>query len=176
MSSITTSVSELLLIYQSNVTLINQLNVNDVNSTSIFLLKSYVDQTYHIHMNNVSQCMMFKHSNVSMLSGSSFIQCGSESVYSGGAIEIIDSNVHVANSSFTHNMAGTGGAISIECVNYEHCDNQVYDSVFRNNSGTVKGGAISYDFRRPHFINNTYTDNHAPYGSNIASYAVRIVD
>ena len=176
MSSITTTVSELLLIYQSNVTLINQLNVNDVNSTSIFLFKSYVDQAHHIHMTNVSQCMMFKHSNVSMLSDSNFIQCGSESVYSGGAIEIIDSNVHVANSSFTHNMAETGGAISIECANYEHCDNQVYDSVFRNNSGTVKGGAISYDFRRPHFINNTYTNNHAPYGSNIASYAVRIVD
>ena len=176
MSSITTTVSELFSIYQSNVSLINQLKVNDINSTSIFLLKSHVDEIVRIHMSNAYQCMMFKHSNVSMLSDSSFIQCGSESVYSGGAIEIIDSSVHVANSSFTHNMAGKGGAISIECANYEHCDNQVYDSVFRNNSGTVKGGAISYDFRRPHFINNTYTNNHAPYGSNIASYAVRIVD
>ena len=176
MSSITTTVSELLSIYQSNVSLINQLKVNNVNSTSMILLKSHVDEIVRIHMSNVSQCMMFKHSNVSMLSDSNFIQCGSELVYSGGAIEIIDSSVHVANSSFTHNIAGTGGAISIECANYEHCDNQVYDSVFRNNSGTVKGGAISYDFRRPRFINNTYTDNHAPYGSNIASYAVRIVD
>ena len=38
-----------------------------------------------------------------------------------------------------------------------------------------QGGAIYYNFRRPQFHNNTFTDNTAPDGSNIASYPVRIV-
>ena len=38
-----------------------------------------------------------------------------------------------------------------------------------------QGGAIYYNFRRPQFLNNTFTNNTASYGSNIASYPVRVV-
>ncbi len=36
------------------------------------------------------------------------------------------------------------------------------------------GGAIHYNFNRPTIINNTFSNNSAPYGNNVASYPSRI--
>ena len=38
------------------------------------------------------------------------------------------------------------------------------------------GGALYYDYRRPMLLQNTFTNNTAPYGINFASYPVRIAD
>ena len=38
-----------------------------------------------------------------------------------------------------------------------------------------QGGAIYYNFRRPHILHTLYNNNTALYGPNIASYPVRIV-
>ena len=113
---------------------------------------------------------------MSLLTNSNFSRCGLETVSSGGALEIIDSSVSVQNLSFTYNTANTEGAMSIECTNYQNCHNQIHNNVFSMNSAIIKGVAISYDFRRPNFLDNSYIDNQALYGSNIASYAIRIAD
>lgn len=44
---------------------------------------------------------------------------------------------------------------------------------FRNNRARDSGGAIWYDAYRPSMTNVTFTNNTAPYGPNIASYAVK---
>jgi hypothetical protein len=41
---------------------------------------------------------------------------------------------------------------------------------------TTKGGAIYYNLYRPTMTNVTFLFNSAPYGNNIASYPVKIVD
>ena len=46
---------------------------------------------------------------------------------------------------------------------------------FENNTGTQEGGAIYYNYNRPVLNNNTFTNNQALYGPNIASYPVKIV-
>ena len=44
-----------------------------------------------------------------------------------------------------------------------------------SNTATQQGGAIYYNFRRPQFLNVSYSNNTALYGNDIASYPVRIV-
>ena len=47
---------------------------------------------------------------------------------------------------------------------------------FYNNTATRMGGALYYDYRRPVLSQNTYINNTALYGHNIASYPVRIAN
>ena len=47
-------------------------------------------------------------------------------------------------------------------------------STFNKNIAQIKGGAIYYDLYRPELSNNTYHNNTAQYGSNIASYPIKI--
>ena len=51
----------------------------------------------------------------------------------------------------------------------------IVDCSFINNIAIQQGGAIYYNFRRPHILNTFYSNNTALYGPNIASYPVRIV-
>ena len=51
----------------------------------------------------------------------------------------------------------------------------ITQNTFRRNNGTKEGGAIYYDYNRPVISNNTFINNQASYGSNIASYPVKIV-
>ena len=46
---------------------------------------------------------------------------------------------------------------------------------FENNTATLYGGAIYYDYNRPFFSNNTFINNQASYGSDVGSYPVKIV-
>lgn len=44
------------------------------------------------------------------------------------------------------------------------------------NTASIQGGGVYYNFRRPMLTNVSYDSNLAPYGSDIASYAVRIAE
>ena len=48
----------------------------------------------------------------------------------------------------------------------------IKNQLFVNNSA-LEGGAILYLNKRPHFIQNNFTNNNAGYGENIASYPFR---
>lgn len=47
--------------------------------------------------------------------------------------------------------------------------------MFSSNTATNKGGAIYYDLYRPILQNNTFANNSASYGNDLASYPVKIV-
>lgn len=47
-------------------------------------------------------------------------------------------------------------------------------STFTLNSASVKGGAIFYDYKKPELLSVVNTNNSAPYGPDLASYAVKI--
>jgi hypothetical protein len=71
-------------------------------------------------------------------------------------------------------MAVSGGSIAIICTLSKQCETSISDNVFQNNIATLKGGSIYYDMNRPSMNNNVFTNDTAPYGPNIASYAVKI--
>ena len=48
------------------------------------------------------------------------------------------------------------------------------DTTFSNNRAIIKGGSIYYNFKRPTLTRVGMVNNTAPYGPNIASYAVKI--
>ena len=51
----------------------------------------------------------------------------------------------------------------------------ITQNMFENNTATKQGGAIYYDYNRPVLSNNTFVNNQAVYGHDIASYPVKIV-
>lgn len=55
------------------------------------------------------------------------------------------------------------------------CYYLIANSTFINNSAGINGGAINYNYNKPVFLgNNTFSNNSAQYGKNIASYPVFI--
>ena len=52
---------------------------------------------------------------------------------------------------------------------------QIIDNIFVNNSAEIEGGAIKWSDEMPYFLNNTYINNSAIYGKNIASFPIRII-
>lgn len=49
------------------------------------------------------------------------------------------------------------------------------NSIFLNNFATVEGGAVKFDCETPIFINNSYENNKAQYGDNIASTPEKLI-
>jgi hypothetical protein len=55
------------------------------------------------------------------------------------------------------------------------CQNIIEDNRFINNTALQDGGAIKYNSYPPILNNNTFTNNQAVYGPNVASYPVKIM-
>lgn len=51
----------------------------------------------------------------------------------------------------------------------------VSNNLFENNTAVESGGAIYYDLYNPILDSNTFTNNSAPYGPNMGSYATKIM-
>ena len=108
------------------------------------------------------------------MSNSTLNNNGNKTQRQGGAIEIINSQLSVINSTFINNTAMSGGAISFEWTNLSNWDLQINNSIFSLNTAVLQGGAIYYSYKRPIFSQITYDNNKAQYGNDIASYAVKI--
>jgi hypothetical protein len=92
----------------------------------------------------------------------------------GGAVDTLNSNVNIAGSTFTNNSAPIAGGIALRCEEGNTCTYTVSTSTFNNNVATTNGGAIYYDFFKPTMTDNTFTNNSAEYGPDLAAYPVRI--
>jgi hypothetical protein len=92
----------------------------------------------------------------------------------GGAIDTLNSNVNITGSTFKNNMAPIAGGIALRCEEGTTCTYSVTDSTFENNTATTDGGAIYYDFYKPTMSGNTFINNTAQYGPDVAAYPVRI--
>lgn len=62
---------------------------------------------------------------------------------------MINSQVTVENSTFSHNVGAKGGAIAFECTSGVSCDLQLVDVLFDSNRGQQQGGALEYNYFRP---------------------------
>jgi hypothetical protein len=73
------------------------------------------------------------------------------------------------------NSALKGGAIHIDCIKEEtKCNSSIENTHFQGNMAMDQGGAISYHGYRPMVTNNTFMNNSALYGKDIASYPAYI--
>lgn len=52
---------------------------------------------------------------------------------------------------------------------------EIKDSIFRNNLAQIEGGAIKFNAELPFLYNNTYENNNAQYGENIAAIPETII-
>ena len=105
---------------------------------------------------------------------SNFIDNGNTTLNYGAAVHIMDSIVTIKNTIFINNTAEKGGAIDFSCTSASNCNLKLINNTFFENRAVRQGGAINYDYTRPQFDNITYLSNSAPYGSDIASYPVKI--
>ena len=64
--------------------------------------------------------------------------------------------------------------MALLCDKQIMCESRIDSSSFSNSIAEVKGGAIYYDLYRPVFDNNSFFNNSAQYGHNIASYPIEI--
>ena len=96
---------------------------------------------------------------------------------SAGVILSVNTNVSIDSCAFINNRAlhSDGGALYLDCQSTMSipCAYTISNSVFKNNSAAVDGGAIKYTFYSPDTsLNNSFVNNTASYGPAIASYPV----
>jgi len=90
----------------------------------------------------------------------------------GGAVCSYNSATNITNSYFQNNSASEGGGVFIEYSSKEGTLSRVSNCSFVSNSASSEGGSIRWKTVSPHISSNTYQNNTAPYGADIASYAV----
>ena len=102
---------------------------------------------------------------------------------SGGAYFSESAHCLMENNVFRGNKAvivpgitgsGAGGAIMLSCLLFQSCPSVIQNNDFIGNVAEIKGGAITWQHSPSEFINNTFLNNSAVYGPNIASYAVKL--
>ena len=176
-SNITSTYLYIIYISDSSANLISNVSMTNISKAGMLISNSNVTEMSMMTMKNVAQGIVVQ-SNwvIGNLHSSSFVKVGLFNVSNGGALDIIDSSVNLSNSKFEQNKAQSGAAISVRCANYNIWINQFDSSYFVNNTAEIQGGAIYYNYRRPTINNLIFDANSAPYGLNIASYPIKIVE
>ena len=176
-SNITSTYLYAIYISDSSVKLISNVSMTNISKAGMLISNSNVTEISTLMMNNVAHGVVVQSkSTISSLHDSSFVKLGSLNISNGGALDIIDSSVNLLNSKFELNQAQNGAAISVRCTNYNIWINQFASSSFASNTAEVQGGAIYYNYRRPTINSLMFDKNIAPYGLNIASYSIKIVE
>ena len=156
-----------------NITIEN-ITVENSYHPLFWIDQSEVISISSVQISNNQEPFKITSSKVTLLSHSNFKMNGLISKVAGGAFNLFNSEIEIFNSSFTENIAKTGGAISFLCNSMLKWNLKVTNSSFIKNTAEVKGGAIYYDFNYPTIEATIFESNAAQYGSNIGSYPVRI--
>jgi hypothetical protein len=157
----------------------DQISVNDfifdgVEKTILIIEKTFLTEIKNLRISKSFSPVSIKDSTIELLSNSIFMDNTSKNTSVGGALNLYNSDVRIVNSTFANNTAESGGAIHFDWNSMALCNLDVSNSIFFQNNATAKGGAIYYAFKRPQLTNVTNQNNSAPYGPNLASYAVKI--
>ena len=174
--NINTTKGYLIYATRSSIDLIMNTTIYDINVAVLHILKSNVTTINNLYIHDVVDGVHFQQSSIRMFENSRIYRSGSANILQGGALLIENSNSIMQNISFMSNTAQSGGAVNIDCDTYDICQNIISNSTFSNNTAAEQGGAIFYNYRRPEMPDIKFSNNTAPYGSNIGSYPVRIVN
>jgi hypothetical protein len=93
-----------------------------------------------------------------------------------GCIHADVKTVLIANSTFFNNSAlsGSAGALQLDCTESAPCNFTVTSNSFSSNSAGLNGGAVYWTKQQPTFLNNSFSDNSAEYGPDIASFGIKM--
>lgn len=98
--------------------------------------------------------------------------------YSESANSHVEGNIFISNQAIEvpgFSGSGSGGALVFSCVLQGSCQNVLKGNSFERNRAVLRGGAVLWQHSFPLFINNTFSNNTAAYGTDIASYAIRLM-
>ena len=164
------------LIYLAHTLIDNFKNItvsNSINSP-LYLHTSNVTIIDSFSANNWTTTILIESSNIQSVINSNFMNIGGTNSFKGGALYILNSNLTIDNTSFINNTAVDGGAIYYSCPGVNQWVLSIQNSTFMSNKGVKSGGAIKYDVFRPKLSNISFKNNSALYGTNIASYPIKI--
>mmetsp|Transcript_14795 Transcript_14795/g.27383 ORF Transcript_14795/g.27383 Transcript_14795/m.27383 type:complete len:1343 (-) Transcript_14795:57-4085(-) len=82
--------------------------------------------------------------------------------------------VNITKSTFINNKAteGNAGAVELMCEVSSPCNFAVTFSNFTNNSAALNGGSIYWTKKEPYMEGNSFSNNSASYGADVASFGV----
>jgi predicted outer membrane repeat protein len=164
----------MIMVRKSRNVIISNFAFENIHSSLFLMQDTNFTEIKSMSISNLASPFTFENSIVELFSNISFNGNGNTSTSEGGAIRMFNSYLMIANSSFINNTAKSGGAIYFDCSSMMICGLSITDTTFDSNAASVKGGAIYYGFGRPQLKNVTNSNNSAPYGPNLASYAVKI--
>jgi hypothetical protein len=102
----------------------------------------------------------------------------------GGALALTSEEGEINGNLFEGNEAitvlegpatGKGGAIYLNCAFIPFCRMEIKGNRFESNSAVLGGGAVLWEQSPPTFLSNFFLNNSASYGSEVASYAIRLI-
>ena len=132
-----------------------------------------IDSRFHNITSQVGAISFNRLSNTTytLISGCEFENCTAQT---NAGLSITSSNITIENSVFKGNKAtgdrngaGDGAAIYLSDT-YEKV---IQNCTFLGNEAVRNGGAIFWNGIEPIMMNNTFIDNEAPYGPDIATTA-----
>jgi hypothetical protein len=93
-----------------------------------------------------------------------------------GCIHADVKTVLIANSTFLNNSAlsGSAGALQLDCIESAPCNFTVTSNNFSSNSAGLDGGAVYWTKQQPTFLNNSFSNNSAEYGPDVASFGIKM--
>ena len=164
----------LVSISNCNNSKIVQINVENSFQTAIHVYASNISAIQNWSVFNSYQAFVIENSIVSTFKDLLLISNGDTSILYGGALRLINTNILILNWTFVNNKAQSGAAISFECKSLSNWFLYIENTLFDSNTAVLQGGAIYYNYKRPQFNKNDFTNNQAVYGPDIASYAVKL--
>ena len=150
--------------------------LNNSQPTPLLIKNGDITNINELVIQNCTSGADIERSKITLMDIWEFEGLGSNSWIQGGALYIHQSDVAISNSIFTSNQALIGASISIDWSVSSQWTNSLKNNTFAHNVASQKGGGVNYNVNRPVFENNTYMNNSALYGANIASYATRIIN
>ena len=156
------------------VDLIDQSNFIKSNCNAFLFDNTQINAILNTQVAGYLNAINMQHSNSALIQNLTVSNWNNTLSQKGGAIYALSSNITILSSSFIDNTAIEGAAIYIDWVSGDYWYSKLENVNFTNNIGQKSGGAISYNLKRPQLANNIFSNNSAPYGSNIASYPVRV--
>jgi len=85
-------------------------------------------------------------------------------------------SLNLTKCTFEKNYAELdGGALEVTCPKFKDCQSYLTQSAFRLNVAGRNGGGIKWNHAMPQISNNSFQNNSAAYGPDVASYPVSLV-
>lgn len=118
--------------------------------------------------------MIVQDKSTVFIQNSTFSNLGSDLLIKGAGLSVFNSNLTLLDVEFSYNKAGHGSAVSLNWDKKIKWSYNISNCSFLNNIAFTFGAGIYYDLYKPYLSDNIFFNNSASYGSNIASYPVKI--